>query len=366
MADQPSDERLPGEPGIRLSKDERKQLLADLERDASRREPPERLLQRALAAAQSGQIDVARRLTDQLLRDAPNLAGLDYLREQLDSAQRLHKQREQLRQTEEMVIRAIQQRKKALAQMALQTLEEIAPQHPRLGELRIWVGDLDQEVALHSRIDEMLRGGRAALQNGDFAGAKKQLDALQKLDPMGLPTENFAAELDAAERGQAASADIGRLKQSIDEAIQGGDIAAAERALEALQSTDVPRVTTQTYARRIEEATRRLRDASEAQGLIDRFERHLASHEWQAAREVAQHFGQRFRDDPRSTQMFNRVGELEAGDRRQQSFQQGIASCEQFIAQGKKIEAQLALKLLRGMNLDAERLAALEARIAQL
>ena len=365
MADQPSADPTDA-PGIRLSKDERKQLLADLERDASRREPPERLLQRALAAAQAGQIDVARRLSEQLVKDAPNVAGLDYLREQLQTAERNHKHKERLRQAEDMVIRAIQQRKKSLAQMALQTLEEIAPQHPRLGELRIWVRDLDQEVVLHGRIDELVNAGRAALQSGDLDGARQQLDALRKLDPMGGPTEDFGAELDAAERGQAASADIGRLKQSIDEALQDGDVDKAEEALSALQATDVPRVTIQTYARRIEEKTRRLRDASEAQGLIDRFERHLAAHKWQSAREVAQHFGQRFRDDPRSTQMFNRVAELEAGDRRQQSIRQGIASCEQFIAQGKKIEAQLALKLLRSMNLDAERIAALEARIARL
>ncbi|MEM1176909.1 MAG: hypothetical protein AAGM22_01075 [Acidobacteriota bacterium] len=358
MADQP--------PGIRLSKDERKQLLADLERDASRREPPERLLQRALAAAQAGQLDVARRLTDQLDQSAPNLAGLDYLREQLHAAERQHKHAERLRQAEDMVIRAVQQRKKPLAQMALQTLEEIAPQHPRLDELRIWVRDLDREVALHSRIDELLAAGRVALQGGDLGGARRQLDALQKLDPMGLPAETFSAELEAAEQGQAASAGIGRLKQEIDDALTAGDTPRAHQALAELQATDVPRVTIQTYARRIEETSQRLRDASEAQGLIDRFDQHLGARQWQAAREVAQHFGQRFPDDPRSTQMFNRVAELEAADRRRQSIQQGLASCEQFIAQGKKLEAQLALKLLRSMNLDAERIAQLEARIAQL
>ncbi|MEO1368299.1 MAG: hypothetical protein AAFX50_14090, partial [Acidobacteriota bacterium] len=90
MADQP--------PGIRLSKDERKKLLADLERDASRRETPERLLQRALAAAKGGQLDVARRLTRQLEESSPEVAGLDYLREQLAAAERQHKHSERLRQ----------------------------------------------------------------------------------------------------------------------------------------------------------------------------------------------------------------------------------------------------------------------------
>ncbi|MEO1088402.1 MAG: hypothetical protein AAFY88_29570, partial [Acidobacteriota bacterium] len=285
---------------------------------------------------------------------------------QLDAAERQHKHSERLRQAEDMVIRAVQQRKKPLAQMALQTLEEIAPQHPRLDELRIWVRDLDREVALHSRIDELLTAGRAELQNGNLDGARRQLEALQKLDPMGSPAEIFGAELEAAERGQAASAGIGRLKQEIDDALNLGDTPRAEQALAELQATDIPRVTIQTYARRIEETTRRLRDTSEANGLIDRFERHLEAREWQSAREAAQFFGQRFRDDPRSTSMFNRVAELEAADRRRQSIQQGLASCEQYIALGKKLEAQLALKLLRSMNLDADRIQQLEARIAQL
>lgn len=358
MEDQP--------PGIRLSKDERKQLLADLERDASRRDSPERLLQRAVAAANAGQLDVARRLTDQLDQSAPDVAGLEYLKDQLGAAQRQKKQQERIRQAEDMVIRAIQQRKKPLANMAFETLEEIAPQHPRLDELRIWVRDLDQEVALHTRIDALLGAGRSALQSDDLAGASQQLDALRKLDPMGLATETFGAEVDAAEKGREASADIGRIKQEIDDALASDDIPRAQQALASLQSTDVPRVTTQTYARRIDETSQRLRDASEAHGLTDRFDRHLEAREWQAAREVAQHFGQRFREDPRSTHMFNRVAELEAGDRRRQSIQQGLASCEQFIAQGKKLEAKLALKLLRSMNLDAGRIQVLEARIAQL
>ncbi|MEM8998321.1 MAG: hypothetical protein AAGF23_26290, partial [Acidobacteriota bacterium] len=225
---------------------------------------------------------------------------------------------------------------------------------------------LDREVALHSRIDELLAAGRSALQNGDLDGARRQLEALQKLDPMGSQAETFGAELDAAERGQEASAGIGRLKSEIDDALGAGDIPRAQQALAELQTTDIPRITIQTYARRIEEASRRLRDTSEANELIERFDRHLEAREWQAAREAAQFFGQRFRDDPRSTRMFNRVAELEAADRRRQSIQQGLASCEQYIALGRKLEAQLALKLLRSMNLDAERIQQLEARIAEL
>ncbi|MEM6792877.1 MAG: hypothetical protein AAF725_02790 [Acidobacteriota bacterium] len=358
-------DKQPVEDGIRLSKDERKQLLAEIERDANRREPPERLIQRATAAIQSGQLDAARRLVAQVEAAAPSVAGLEALRQQLAGADQARKLRSRIQTAEDMLTRAIQQRKKPLAQMTLSALEELAPQHPRLGELRTWVRDLDQEVEQHARVQAVLSSGRQALQNGDLAAARQQLLQLQKLDPIGLTTEEFADEVDAAVRVQETNKDIGRLKQTLDTSIAAGRLEEAQQALEALAATGVPRGTAQTYARRLEEARRRQHENAEAQTEIDRFEEHLGQRQWQAAREIAQRFGHRF-GDARSTQMFNRVAELEAADRRQQSIQQGIASLEQFIAQGKKLEAQLALKLLRSMSLDEARLGEFEDRVSRL
>ena len=275
-------------------------------------------------------------------------------------------QEERIHTAEEMLVRAIQQRKQSLAKMTLDTLREIAPGHPRLAEYKIWVDDLGEEMALQSRIDIVLNEGRSALRDGDFAEARRKVEALQKLAPYSSATEDFAAEVERAAQGRETSAGIDRLKQSIEESLAAEQIDDAQTALDALQNMGLPRITIQTYSRRIEEARVRIRDAAEADAMTIGFERFLQARDWQSAREVAQRFGNRFLNDPRSAAMFNRVTEMEAGDRRQQSIVQGIASLEGFIAAGQKKEAQLALKLLRNMQADAARLAVYEQKVAAL
>ena len=273
---------------------------------------------------------------------------------------------ERINTAEEMLIRAIQQRKQSLARMTLDALREIAPRHPRLAEYKIWVDDLGEEMALQSRIDIVLNEGRTALREGNLVEARRKVEALQKLAPYSSSTDDFAAEVERAAQGRETSAGIDRLKQRIEEGLASEKVDDAQQALEELQSMGLPRITIQTYARRIEEARTVIRDAAEADAMTIGFERFLQQRDWQNAREVAQRFGNRFPGDPRSAAMFNRVTEMEAGDRRQQSIVQGLASLESFIATGKKVEAQLALKLLRSMNADESRLAAYEARISTL
>ena len=84
------------------------------------------------------------------------------------------------------------------------------------------------------------------------------------------------------------------------------------------------------------------------------------------ARDVARRYGERFPHDPRGAELFNRVNHLEASQRREQAKEQGIVTLEQFIAQGRKHEAELALKLLRGMSIEPARLAALEEKVKVL
>lgn len=273
---------------------------------------------------------------------------------------------ERIHTAEEMLTRAIQQRKQSLAQMTLETLAEIDPGNPRLSEYKIWVQDLGQEMALQSRIDSILQDGRDALRAGDLAQAASKVEALQKLAPFSTAAEDFSAELERAAQGRATSADIDRLKQEIENGIDQNRLDDSLQALEQLKSLGLPRITIQTYSRRIHEARVRLRDAAEAEAMSLGFQRYLQAKDWANAREVAQRFGRRFPDDPRSAQMFTQTTRQEAGERRRQSIVQGIASLENFIAQGKKHEAQLALKLLRSMQADDSRLAALEQQVAGL
>ncbi len=352
--------------GIRLSKEERKALLAQLERQSSRTVPPERVLQRGEQALRDGHLDQARRILKQLETGAPGLSGLDHFRGQLEAADQEVKRRANLHTTEEMLTRYIQQRKKPLAEMALATLIDIAPHHPRRADYEIWVADLDQELALEHKVKQQLDGGLAALRRHDLAGAKKHLETLNKLDPHCSESEQLAADISAAAQGQALSADIERAKGRIDELLANGRLDEAEQQVEQLGNMDVPKVTIDFLRKRLQDGRRQVREQAEAEKLVAVFEGHIAAHDWPNAREVAQHFSQRFPATERAAELFKRVNDLEAAARRQQSIDEGILTFERFIAQGERHHAELALKLLTSLDLEPERLAQLEARVREL
>ena len=352
--------------GIRLTKEERKELLAQLERQSSRTEPPERILQRGEQALKDGRLDQARRVLKQLETKNPDLTGLSQFRQNLDAAARQAKRRANLRATEEMLTRYIQQRKKPLAELALATLREIAPDHPRQDEYQIWVADLDQELELQRRIEEQVAAGRAALQADNLAQAAKHLAALRKVDPDSSLTEQLAAEIASAEQGQAESADIDRAKQRLEELLAARQLDEAEKQMDLLRRMDLPKVTIDFLRQRLEESRSRLRDEAEAEQLVALFEQRLAARAWPDAREVAQRFGQRFPASPRTAELFDRVNALEAEERRLRSLQEGLAACEKFIAEGNRHSAELALKLLASLDLDPARRAQLEEQIRQI
>lgn len=349
-----------------LSKDERKNLLAQLEASARRSESPDDLLVRARESLAAGHLAQARRLAQHLESTAPSLPGLEPLREQLMSAEQDDKRRANLKRAEDMLTQAIQQRKKTLAQMALETLQEIAPNHPQLGEYEIWVRDLDQEVALQQRIDTFVRTGREALQAGDVDKANEQLEALRSLDPWSQATDDLADEIEAAQRGAEARSGIDRLKQEIQDALAARDAGAAQRGLEQLGSMDVPKITLDTYAKRIRDLRQSLQDESEASSLEKRFSEALDAGDYARAREIAREFGRRFPSDPHGTELFNRVAEVEAGERRKASVQQGIEQVERFLAAGDKAQAAMALRVVRSMAPDDPKLPELQARVESL
>ena len=352
--------------GIRLTKEERKALLAQLERQSSRTVPPERVLQRGEQALKAGQLDQARRILKQLEASAPGLSGLDHFRRQTEAAEREVKRQSNLRTTEEMLTRYIQQRKKPLAELALDTLVELAPNHPRRSDYETWVADLDQELVLERKIQQQLDDGRAALRQDNLATAEKHLGALHKLDPDSAATEQLAADIAAAAQGQALSAGIERAKQKLEELLAAGRLDEAEQQMAQLGRMDVPKVTIDFLRKRLEDGRRQLRDRAEADELVSDFDRHLAAHDWPNAREVAQRFGQRFPASTRAAELFKRVNDLEAVERRQQSIDEGLAAVERFIGFGDRHNAELALKLLANLDLEPEQLARLQARVERL
>lgn len=271
-----------------------------------------------------------------------------------------------LRRAEEMLMRYIQERKKPLAELALETLLELAPDHPRRQEFEIWVRDLDQELVSQQRIDEHLKVGRQALRLGSMDDAHRALAALRKVDPMGRASELLGSEIEAAVQGQAESADIRRHKDAIEDLIAQRDFPRAEQAMVELSRLDVPKVSIDFLRKRLVQAQARAQDDSDSQDILRTLERQLAAHDWQGARETAHRFGERFPTGTRASELFNRVAEEESAERRKASIRQGVQTLEGFLSQGKKHEAALALKLLQNLNIGAEEYQALEARVNAL
>ena len=352
--------------GVRLGKEQRKDLLAELERQSSRSDTPERVLQRGEQALNSGQLDQARRVLRYLESSQPELAGLEGFRQAVESAVNKEQHQNNLRMTEEMLIRYIQQRKKPLAAMALETLLELSTNHPRRSDYERWVADLDQEVALQRRIDERFEAGRSAARSGDLKTAEKHLEALHKVDPDSALTEQLAAEIANIEQDQALTAGIDEAKRLLEQHLAEDRLTEAEQQMERLSRMDIPKVTIDFYRQRVEDARRRLNDDAEAQSLLSVFHLHVDSRDWPNAREVVQHFGKRFPDSPQTAELFAQINELEAAERRQQSIREGVTALEGFIAEGKRPEAEIALKLLRRLELEPTLLSQLEAQVNDL
>lgn len=355
----------PPESRSRLSKEERRELLARIERESSRAESPERILQRAEQALQSGNRALAERLVGQLEQRAPKLLGLGHLKKRLSSVAQREKLRANVRKAEEMLLRYIEQRKKTAAGFALDALREIAPDYPRLAEYEIWVRDLDLEAAQQRQLDEELAAGRLALQVGDLAVARRHLGKLEELDPSALATAQLATEISQAEAGQAESADIEGIKARFEAHVAALRLSEAARELEELSRHAVPKVTLDRMGARLVEARRTEHDQREMAAFEELFRGHVAEHRWQKARDVARQAGQRFPAHPRPAEMFNEVSLWEAEDRRQESIRQGVATLEQFIAQGQRGDAELALKLLKD-KIEPQQLAQYEERVRAL
>lgn len=349
-----------------LTKEERRALLAQIERQSIKSRSPEKVRQRAESALADGNVQQAKRLVDQLEKSSPQLDGLGDLRDRLSDIEEQKKREANIKSTEEMLSRYIQQRKKQLAQFALSTLVELAPDHPRLDEYKVWIRDLDKEAELQGRIDALLGEGRRALAHGDMETAQERLGDLRKLDPHGRAVEDLEADIRQSEAGRATSADIERTKKRFEERVAEGDVAGAEAEMEALAGYGVPKITLDFLRKRLDEARQGLAAQEELSQMEGRFRACLQTRDWQGAREVARQVGEKFKTSTRASELMNEVNRLESEDRRRASIEQGIATVEQFLSQGKKVEAELALKVLQGLDIDRERLRTLQDRISQL
>ncbi len=277
-------------------------------------------------------------------------------------AEHSDKKNSNLRATEAMLERSILERRKPLAELALATLVEMAPNHPRRRDYETWVQEIDREAQTQARFEQEAEAGRRALYAQDWPLARQHLQRLRKLDA--IAAEGFATELSAAEQEQAADDTIGQRKEQIEALLAAGLADEAETEIAHLGELGATKITSDFLRRRVAEVRQGQRHRVEIQALEEMFDRRLKRRDWGGAREVAHRLGELGGSDTRS--LFERLSRDEAEQRRQQSIAQGLSTLERFIAQGRRAEAQLALQVLGGLEMDPRQLQLCQQRVNRL
>jgi len=347
-----------------LSRAEKDELLAQIARAAARRsQEGSGELARLEAALATGQREAAERLLAQLEAREPRAPGLDRARERLAALAEAAAQERRAADTEQVLAQYLGRKQLPLARLALDTLVELSPRHPKRGDYEARVAQLGREVEQDKRAEAALAAGRAAIARRDWKGARQELETVAKNDPAGRRAEPFAAELAAAERAARQESAAGEHVRALETALAQGRVHDAERELAALSGLDLARVTFDAYRERVAEA----RAQSEQQEVTSRHEwiyrQHVAGRDWFRAREAAEELARALPASPRAAEMFAEVERLEAEHRRQQAVEQGVRQVETFAAQGDAARAELALKILLQMDPDNRHRKRLEKQV---
>lgn len=329
-----------------LSPQERRRLLAQIDRAAERAKETTQVIARVDLALDAGRVGEAERLVAELEEHNPTARNLSALKARVAAAVERQGRDQRLHELEEMIARYLRDKQVRLAELALEQLVEMAPQHPRRGDFSSWVEILRQEVAQDHRVEELLAAGREALAAGDLRVARKRRDALRKADPSGEAAAAFEAEIEAAGDARRQDADVEDHRGRFDAAIEAGDAATAESELAELERLGASRVTVQLLETRLAETRARGAAAARAAAFEERFESSLAADDFEAARDAALELGRALPGSSRPAEMFAEAVRHEERQRRRQAVEQGQKQVEALLAAGEAAQARMALKIL--------------------
>jgi serine/threonine-protein kinase len=334
-----------------MSKAEKDELLAQIARAASKRvQEGSGEVSRIEAALAAGQLEEAQRLITQLEATQPRAPGLDRAREKLAALRQSSEQERRAAETEQVLTQYLQRKQLPLARLALETLTELSPGHPKRADYEAWVDLLAKETEQDKKAEAALAAGRAALARKDFKAARHELETMARNDPQGTRTEAFAQELETAERQERQESTVEERMRSLEKALAEHRVNDAERDLDELSHLGLARVTFDFYRDKVAAA----RSQNEQQEAMARLEwiyrKHLQDRDWFRARETAVELGKTFPASPRSTEMFTEVERLESEQRREQAVEQGVQQVETFVEKGDAAKAELALKILLQMD----------------
>jgi serine/threonine protein kinase len=349
-----------------LSRAERVDLLAQIERASKRVQESSVELARAESVLTAGRLDEAQELIERIEIAAPRTLGLDHLRDRLTQARESETRARRAAETEQVLTNYLRRKQLPLARLALETLLEIQPDHPKRADYEGWVHLLADEAEKGKRAEAALAAGRAALERKDFQAARRELEAIARNDAAGKRAEAFSDELERAEREIRENAEIEQRRRRFEELIATHRVVDAKEELDALAKLDVPRVTLDFYREQLAEARAGIHKEEQDAVFARRYRQAIEDHNWFAARDVAQELGKAQPGSARATAMYSEIERLETIHRRQQAVEQGVHQVEAFIEQGDAGKAELALKILLQMDPENRHRKRLEKQVGGL
>lgn len=428
----PARSKAAGDDSSQLSKAERLELLAQIDRAAKKKTETTQILRRAEKLIEVGKVEQARDLIGRVEASAPRAPDLERIRKLLEEAEeRMRKPAaatseiapaessaaepktppspapspepepavetspetspetrvepvtqpidtaaarealeapppERIRKIEKMIEGYIRKRQLQLAELALETLIEQQPIHPKRGDYEQWIALLREELEQDRKADEALAAGRVAIEQGAFKTARKRLAELAKHDRTGERAEAFEEELEAAEQSEQQAAGIEEHRDRFEELLEKGKLTEADQEIRRLAELGASRVTLDLLRGRLDEA----RDAAEAgreiESLEKRFRELVAQRDWHGARATAQEVSRAQPESSRPAEMVAEVSRLEEEDRRREAIEQGAQQVEQLLDAGEADQAELALQILLRMDPRYKRRKQLEKRIRAL
>jgi hypothetical protein len=260
-----------------------------------------------------------------------------------------------------MLEKYLLEKQQTLAALALETLLEIYPNHPKRGDYEAWVKLLGDESQQAKRAEDAMSQGRRSLARSDLDGARRALQELEKYDPAGKMSAALLAEIREAEHQEVAATAGEARRLELDRALESGDAAAAEQALAALESlSTIPRVTIASYRRRLDELQSQVAVQSAERSFEVRFRERVRAQDFGGAREVALELERLAPRSGKPAAMFAEVSRAEEASRRRQSVVVGLAQLEAFLEAGQVQQAEVAVKILT--QLDPDRVELQDAR----
>lgn len=352
--------------GRELTREERSELLAQIDRAAQRKREGTQAVHRLDKLIEEGKLAEARELVGALEREYPNAGGLGVARRRLEEAESLAARRQRIQEVSELVAGYIQKKQLSLAELAYDTLIDLHPAHPRRGDYESWIEILREEVGEDRRAREALLEGRQALESGDFRQARARLAEIRRHDLGGEVAGPFEAELEAAEREQQQDSEQAEHRRHFAEALEEGDVATAEKELEHLAALGITKVSLDLYRSRLADAKRTVNRERRLRAFEERFRRRLKSEDWNGARDIALELEKALPESPRPAEMFGEVARLEEESRRRRAVEQGLEQVESFLEGRQPDQAELALKVVLRLDPDNRRRKQLEKRIRAL